>query len=214
MTEVIEEQLIADAQANPEAFGVLFEEHYSKILGYTVRRVGNVAIGQDITSEVFFKALKNIKRFEYRGVPFCAWLYKIATNEINHYFRTKKVRLVSLDSLSDNYGVEFAGETDVAEELMEAQDIVERHASFGRIQQHITKLPLKYQEVLALRYFEEKKVREIAEILEKKEGTVKSLLSRGVGRLQVIMDAETQKKFDHTKMKAQPIPAMRVTKSD
>jgi RNA polymerase sigma-70 factor (ECF subfamily) len=80
------------------------------------------------------------------------------------------------------------------EEIMKAEDEIQKHQDFLEVHKELQKLPLKYQEVLSLRYFEEKKVSEIAEILGKKEGTVKSLLWRGFEKLLVRVNAQPLKK--------------------
>jgi RNA polymerase sigma-70 factor (ECF subfamily) len=68
-------KLVEDARRDPEAFGKLFEEYYPKILRYTMYRTGNTEAARDITSETFFKALKNLWKFRWIGTTFSAWLY-------------------------------------------------------------------------------------------------------------------------------------------
>jgi RNA polymerase sigma-70 factor, ECF subfamily len=77
-----EQELVELSKTDVNAFGCLFERHYDKIFNYTLQRTGNVEIAKDITAETFFKALKNIRKFSWKKVPFSAWLYKISTNEI------------------------------------------------------------------------------------------------------------------------------------
>jgi RNA polymerase sigma-70 factor, ECF subfamily len=178
-----EKELVYKARKDPQAFGVLFNEYYPKILGYAAKRTGSVQVGQDIASEVFYKALHNLWQFQWRSIPFSAWLYRIATNEINSYFRKGRYKTLSLDSYTE-LGFEWASATDIEEELNEQQQQLERRAKFTHIQKLLKELPVAYQEVLALRYFEGKKIEEIAQILGKRTGTVKSLLSRGVGLLR------------------------------
>ena len=181
-----EKELVDRARrGDPDAFGALFDEYYQKIFGYIVKRVGVVAVAEDIVSEVFYKAQKGLWRFAWQNVPFSAWLYRIATNEINGYFRKGTFRRsISLDALIEGNDFEVADANDLIRELENAEEALERHASFLVIQKEIAKLPIKYQEVVTLRFFEDKKVGDIATILNKKEGTVKSLLSRAVGQLR------------------------------
>jgi RNA polymerase sigma-70 factor, ECF subfamily len=178
-----EKDLIARARIDPHVFGGIYEEYYPKMFRYALRRVGAVGIAEDITSETFFKALKSLWQFKWRNISFSAWLYKIATNEINYYFRCGGYRAVSLELLSEK-GFDPLARDDVQAELDEAETQLHRHQDFLIVREEIGKLPEKYQEVIALRFFENKKICEVAEILGKKEGTIKSLLSRGLDMLR------------------------------
>jgi RNA polymerase sigma-70 factor (ECF subfamily) len=73
---------IEQAKTDPQAFGELFDEYYDTIVRYVVRRTADVAVAQDITSEVFIKAFKHLLSFRWQGVLFSAWLYRIAMNEL------------------------------------------------------------------------------------------------------------------------------------
>lgn len=179
--------LVRRAQNDSAAFGELFDMYYPQILGYVARRTADVALAEDITSEVFIKALHGLSRFTWQGVPVSAWLYKIATNELRMYYRQKR-HVSSLEELEEVAGFELADEKDFVEEIAEAQTAIERHKTFLRAQAHIARLPLKYQEVLMLRFAEQKKVQEISQIVGKREGTVKSLLSRGLALLRASLE--------------------------
>ena len=89
-----EQQCVLAAQQDPDAFGVLFDAYYSKILSYLVRRTGEAALAQDLTSETFIKAYTKLWQFRWRSISFSAWLYRIATNELRMHFRSKKHVLV------------------------------------------------------------------------------------------------------------------------
>jgi RNA polymerase sigma-70 factor, ECF subfamily len=179
-----EKRLIARARKDPAAFGEIFDAYYDPIFGYVLRRVGSVHIAQDIVSETFFKALDRLWQFRWRNVSISSWLYRIATNETNQYFRRKNKAPRSLDALLEESGFELQSEVDIEEEVLEQERELARAEDWQNVRKNIELLPEKYQEVLTLRYFENKKVREIAEIVNKKEGTVKSLLSRAVSRLR------------------------------
>lgn len=181
MPHADEELLIKEAQREPEKFGRLFDMYYPRILNYCVKRTGDVVISEDITSEVFIKAFKHIRKFQWRNISFSAWLYRIALSEISNWFRKK--RYVSLEVMMEEEGFDPPDETSLHEEVIKAEDELKKRQDLELIRRELQSLPLKYQEVLSLRYFEEKKVSEIAEILDKKEGTVKSLLSRGFDKL-------------------------------
>lgn len=182
--ELNKEKLIVEqAQGDITHFGVLFDQYYPVILNYAARRTGDSAIAQDITAETFYKAMTNLHKFKWQGVSISNWFYRIATNEIRMFYRRSKYQPVSLDALFDG-GLEVADKRSFTQEIMDAQDAMERHQEFMQAQAAIARLPIKYQEVIMLRFTEKKKLSEIAVILGKKEGTVKSLLSRGLSKLK------------------------------
>jgi len=181
-----EKDLIKKAQKEPEVFGKLYDKYYPQIFGYILKRVADLEIAQDITSETFFKALKNLWKFRWKNISFSAWLYRIANNEIANYFRKNKKYSISLDKLKEK-GFEPISLHNPETEFLKAQEELKKHQDFLKIQEKISQLPIKYQEVIILRFFEKKKVKEIAEILGKKEGTIKSLLHRGLEKLKELV---------------------------
>jgi len=178
-----EKKLIEKAQKDPKAFAELYEKYYSQIFGYILKRTENLEAAQDITAETFFKALKGLPRFRFRNISISSWFYRIANNEIANYYR-KNTYFVSLQTFCEENGLEPITLHNPNEEFMEAREELEKYEEFSEIQGKIAKLPIKYQEVITLRFFEKKEIREIAEILGKKEGTVKSLLHRGLEKLR------------------------------
>ncbi|MFO7774057.1 MAG: RNA polymerase sigma factor [Dehalococcoidia bacterium] len=179
-----EKDLIKRAQRDPDAFAELYDHYYPKIFGYVLRRTANLEMAQDITSETFFQTLRKLWQFRWRNISFSSWLYKIASNEVNQYLRKAEYKKsASLEALQEQ-GFDPISSHDLESELIEAQEQLERYQDFLKIQERIVRLPIKYQEVIALRFFEQKQIREIAEILGKKEGTVKSLLHRAVEKLR------------------------------
>ena len=179
-----EKELVRQAQKAPDAFAKLYDQYYPKIFGYVLRRTANLEAAQDITSETFFNALRKLWQFRWRNISFSSWLYKIASNEINQYFRKAEYKKsVSLEELQEQ-GFEPISSYNPENELIEAQEKLKQHQDFLEIQEKIVRLPAKYQEVIALRFFEQKQIKEIAEILGKKEGTIKSLLHRAVEKLR------------------------------
>lgn len=180
-----EKALVQKSQEDIKAFGELYDEYYARIFNYILRRTASIEIAQDVTSEVFFKALKNLKRFRWRGIPFSSWLYRIATNEIANYFRNHRHVQYDLEVVSNRGNITNpSAET----EILEAEAELQRHREFLMLHKNINKLPAKYQEVITLRFFENKQLKEISEILGKREGTVKSLLHRGLEQLRKLME--------------------------
>jgi RNA polymerase sigma-70 factor (ECF subfamily) len=175
-----EKELVKRAQHRPEAFGELYEVYYRRIFNYALKRTANVQLALDITSITFLKAFSQIKKYRWRDVPFAAWLYRIASNEVNdHYRREGGRRISSIESIAD-----LADTGDYSDEINEAEEELSRHEEFITLHRKISELPFIYQEVIALKFFEKKKIREMVKILGKKEGTIKSLLHRGVEKLR------------------------------
>ena len=180
-----EKELVERARRDPEAFGELYDQYYPPIFGYILKRIANIEIAQDITSEVFFKALKNMGRFRWQNISFSFWLYRIATNQITDYFRKDKHKMFSLEEISDAV---TASNPSAEAQVLEAEEKLKRHEDFLLVHQSISKLLLKHQEAITLRYFESKPIKEIAEILGKPEGTIKSWLHRGLEELRELME--------------------------
>ena len=180
-----EKHLVEKAKGDANAFGSLYEIYYSKIFGYVLRRTANIQVAEHITSEVFFKASKNIAKFNWRGIPFSAWLYRIATNEITSFFRHGKTSQVCWEDIDES---DMDSIPSSEEELLEAETELKRHEQYLALHDNIYRLDIKYQEVITLRFFENKQINEISEILGKREGTVKSLLHRGLKQLRKLME--------------------------
>ncbi len=179
-----ESRLVAAARKDPEAFGALFDAYHPKILAYLVHRTGEMALAQDLAAETFYKALTKLWQFRFRSISFSSWLYRIATNEMNMHFRKK--RFGSLDHLMQVNGFDVADDLDLVEELKTAEEALKRKKDFLALQAKLVLLPSLYQTVIVLRYLEEKEIAEIAEIVGKREGTVRSLISRGLQKLRML----------------------------
>ena len=173
--------LIEQAKTDGEAFGDLYDSHYDQILNYVVRRTADIQVSQDITSEVFLKALHGIHKYRCNGVPFSAWLYRIASNEIANHYRNEKRQK---DSQSELIKWNDARTPSAETEMILAEEEVRRNQEYLLLHRQLRMLTLKYQEVITLRFFEKKQLNEIGQILGKKEGTVKSLLHRGLEKLR------------------------------
>jgi len=179
-----EAQLIEQCRTNKAAFGQVFDCWYKPVFGYVMRRTGDYDLSKDIAAETFLKAFLKIDTFQWRGIRLSSWLYRIATNELNQYYRNSRYKPQSLQQLLENPQMEkllhenAGNERDMMEQELKAYD------DYNRIRRNLLLLDVKYQEVVALRYFEQKTNHEICEILDKNEGTVKSLLSRGLEKLR------------------------------
>lgn len=171
---------------------VLYDKYYDKIFRYTLNRTGDVELSRDITADVFLKAHKNRWKFVFTGAPISAWLFKIAGNEIISFARKRKNKPLALETeLKRSNIVPLSLRGDLQDEILAAQEKVNQNAIFRRVHKQLCNLPNKYQEVITLRYLEEKSIAEIAFLLGKKPGTVKSLLSRGIAKLKRTSNKKT-----------------------
>ncbi|HEV3222894.1 MAG TPA: sigma-70 family RNA polymerase sigma factor [Puia sp.] len=177
-----ERLIIEKAKKDPKIFGQLYDAYYPKIFGYIFRVTGDYSTSCDITSETFLKAWMKINSFNWRGISISSWFYKIASNELNQYFRKKKYTPYNIIDLS----VDGLNSINNSNGIDNAHNKMELNDEFTNIHQKLKKLSPKYQKVIALRYFEEMSIKEIGEIMGKKEGTVKSLISRGLEKLKNI----------------------------
>ncbi|HED06763.1 MAG TPA: RNA polymerase sigma factor [Ignavibacteria bacterium] len=178
-----EEQLIKEIKNNHVLFEKIYNKHYTTIFNYCYRRTGDFDASKDITSETFLKAYLNIHKFIWKGIPIISWLYRITTNEINLYYRSKKYKPKLLNKIYSENFISTNIEK-LEEEKLNAELEMEKHEQFLKVQSMLKKIPLKYREVIILKYYERLKIKEISIILNKKEGTVKSLLSRGISMLR------------------------------
>ena len=150
-------------------------------------RVANYDLTCDIASETFLKTFLNINKFKWRGISISFWIYRIATNEIRQYYRKNKYTPKSLEFLIDTSGWDKLNNLPSIDDLELTVKETDMNNEFNNMQKNIQKLSVKYQEVLILKYFEQKRINEIALILSKNENTVKSLLSRGIEKLKKIL---------------------------
>jgi RNA polymerase sigma-70 factor (ECF subfamily) len=170
--EQAEERLLVEAaQKDPSRFAELYEINFERVYAFVARRVGDRAAAEDLTSEVFHKALANVRRFEWRGAPFAAWLLRIAANAIADRAQTAGRELAVEDP--PELGEEASALVDLEE--------VERRARVFRL---VGELPEDQRRVIAMRFAEEKSICEIAQRLGRTEGAVKQLQFRGLQSLR------------------------------
>jgi len=180
-----EKELLKQIKKDPQAFALLYDEHYHSIFSYVFRRLGNYDSSKDVVAETFLKAFQKISQFEWKNIPISAWLYRIATNEINlHFRRLKKKQTYDLDVT-----LYLPYEPGIETEKAALEKALAESEEFLATQKQLLLLDIKYQEVIALRFFEDKSIKEISAILNKKEGTIKSLLSRGLEKLKTAVES-------------------------
>jgi RNA polymerase sigma-70 factor, ECF subfamily len=158
-----ERLLVEAAQKDPERFDGLYELHFERVYAFIVRRVGERDLAEGLTSDVFHRALANLKRFEWRGVPFGAWLLKIAANAITD--RAKK----------SGRELTFDDPPEIA--TKPRMELAEDRARLCRL---VDELPADQKHVVVLRFTGEKSIRDIAQQLGRSEGAVKQLQFRSL----------------------------------
>ncbi len=171
--EIHEEYAILErSKKNPQAFGELYEKYFERIFNYIYRQTDDEDLTADLCSQTFLITLKNIPAYEFRGLPFSAWLYKIASNEVNKHYRKKKHdKVYSLEEVRVRQLIEQVNET-WDEEIIQ------------RLLNYLKDLPAEMLAVLELRFFEDKDFKEIAFILDISESGAKMRTYRALDRLR------------------------------
>ena len=165
-----ERLLIEAAQADPARFVELYDRNVDRVYAYVSRRAGSRAVAEDVTSAVFEQALTNLSKFEWRGVPFVAWMFRIAANALaDHWKRAGR----------DSHELP----PEVPDER-ESKDLERRVSLF----QLVDRLPDVQRQVIEMRFVEDRSIREVAAALDRSEGAVKQLQLRAIDTLR--------KKFD------------------
>jgi RNA polymerase sigma-70 factor, ECF subfamily len=166
-----ERLLVEAAQRDASRFAELYERNFERVYAFVVRRVRNRAEAEDVTSDVFHRALANLPRFEWRGVPFAAWLYRMAANLITDRLQ-QAGREAGLPSDADDI-----------EDPVALRQLEERATLFHLVNE----LPPDQQRVVNMRFVEQKSIREIAQALRRSEGAVKQLQFRALENLRARM---------------------------
>lgn len=187
-TNAEEMDLVEWSKDDTHAFGELYERYVTRIYNYCFYRTGNQHDAEDLTARVFMRALKHITNYDDRGVPFSAWLYRIAHNLVANWHRDNSRRkIIPLDDFLTSK-VEMDAPEDVTERLDEEQHLMVS----------VNGLPEDRQQLLFLKFVERLSNAEIGEIMDRTEGAIKSLyhrtlsslhddlISRGLGPLKAL----------------------------
>ena len=164
-----ERRLVAAAQADPARFLELYDRNFRRVWAYVIRRAADRAEAEDVTSEVFRRALESLRDYEWRGLPFAAWLLRIAANTLSHRW--------------EKSGRETG---DPPPEVAEPDAHLERRAILFQL---VERLPDIQRRVIELRYIEERSLVEVAQELGKTEGAVKQLQRRALENLRAELEA-------------------------
>jgi RNA polymerase sigma-70 factor (ECF subfamily) len=174
-SEAEERLLVEAAQRDPSCFADLYEDYFEIVYAYVARRVRSRDEAEELTSEVFHKALASLPRFRWTGAPFAAWLFRIASNMI----ADRAKRAARERNTSGDESREAAGENRARQHT--SLEAVERHARLFRL---VSELAEDQRRVVFMRFAEEKSIREIASELERSEGAVKQLQFRALENLR------------------------------
>jgi RNA polymerase sigma-70 factor (ECF subfamily) len=172
-----ERLLVQSAQGDPAKFDALYELYFERIYYFLARRVRDRAIAEDLTSEVFHKALANLSSYEWRGAPFSAWLFRIAANALADQYKR-----ASREQPSSGIASNPDMQADLSSPDLEAIDY---HARLFRLVDH---LPAAQRQVIRERFVEQRSIREIAARLNKTEGAIKQLQFRALQALRSQME--------------------------
>lgn len=167
-----EHDLIRKAQSyDPDAFGAIYERFYNGVYRYIFYRVGEQSLAEDLTMEVFVKAMEAIDTYSFRGVPFSAWLYRIASNLVVDHFRRQPSQMaVSL-------------EEKLVASLEHPTGVLESEFAHHQLRRALSELTDDQQQVVILKFVDGLSNLEVAQILGKTEGAVKSLQHRALASL-------------------------------
>ena len=170
-----ENEIVERSKRDSRAFTELYEKYFDRIYYYLLRQTDDEETAGDLCSQTFVNVLNHLPRYEFRGLPFSAWLYKIAANEVNKFYRKNKgKKIFSIEELkvrelverSDPQGPEWD------EEIIQ------------RLLIYLKDLPTEMLHVLELRFFEDKDFREIAFILDISESGAKMRTYRALDKLR------------------------------
>jgi RNA polymerase sigma-70 factor (ECF subfamily) len=167
-----EYKIIAQVVKQPEKFAYFYEKYYEQIFRYVLRRASCEELAADLTQQTFLKAMLNIEKYVPRGLPFSAWLYRIAANEVNLHYRKDKIEAV------------FEWEDDEKYALADDSDAIEHDIQLSRLLAALEKLKEDELHLIQLRFYESKSFKEIAYILDLTEANAKMKLYRLLDKIK------------------------------
>ena len=170
-----ENEIVEKSRRDPRAFAELYERYFDRIYYFLLRQTDDEDTAGDLCSQTFVNVLNHLPKYEFRGLPFSAWIYKIASNEVNKYYRKKKSKNV------------FSIEEGKIRELVERSNpdgSVWDEEIIQRLLAYLKDLPIEMLQVLELRFFEDKDFKEIAFILDMTESGAKMRTYRALDKLR------------------------------
>ncbi len=168
VTEFDERLLIEAAQRDPRHFAQLYESNFDRVYAFIASRTHDRVEAEDLTAEVFHQALAKLDRYQWRGIPFSAWLLRIATNLVHDRWRDPAKRRESADEVPE----------------LAMDDAIERRALVAQL---LNRLPADQRTVLTRRFVDGRTIVEIARELDRSDGAIKQLQFRALQTLRNLM---------------------------
>lgn len=173
------QKLIARAcQDDVAAFGEIYDLFLDKVYHFVYFRVGSREDAEDLTEQIFLKVFKNLKNYHSDGAPFAAWLFRIARNHLTDHYRRRRSQ------------VPLAAAAEVADNQPSPEELTQRQMDQEAVATAIRKLPDNYQEIIILKFIEERENEEISQILQKPVNHVRVLQSRALAKLRQLLNNE------------------------
>ncbi len=174
--EILQEfEIVKGAVKNPAQFQILYDRYFTVIFNYIFRKIDNEDITADLTSQTFLKAMRSLKKYKFKGVPFSAWLYRIASNEVNRHYQQTNNKLV------------FSFDEHEFEILIEQNVEEEKELDIEYIIRQMQTMRESDIELIELRFFESKSFAEISFILEITEANAKMRTYRAIDKLKKML---------------------------
>jgi len=165
-----ERRLIASSQRHPRRFADLYERYFDRVYAFALTRAGERAAAEDITADTFRQAFENLSRFQWRGVPFSAWLLRIAANAAADYYH-RVSREQGLPAMASD------DDTSWENRLIEVE-------TRTQLSQLVRRLPMDQRRVIQMRFADELSISEVAQAMGRSEGAVKALQHRAMETLR------------------------------
>lgn len=172
-----EEQEILDAIANPQAFKVIYDRYFLDIYKYVFVRLQNEDLTDDVVSKVMIKAMLNLSKYQFKGLPFSAWLYRVAYNELTDVFRKRKAERIVSVPIEDFHHI-VNEETD---------EIIEFELWEVKLKMILPKLKKDQIELIEMRFFESRSFKEIGDILGLTEANAKVKTHRVLAKIRILL---------------------------
>ena len=173
-----EEKILKKSLHNPNAFAPIYEKYYLQLFKFVIQRVENNEIAAEIVSDVFAKAIFNLKKYKFKGMPFSAWLYRVAYNEVPTYIEKKK-KLRTVNIPDDSWNLFQLEETHTED----------HSSSINKMKVCLQKLKPHEVELIEMRFFEERPFKEVGEILGLTTENARVKTHRAIKKLQKLFKA-------------------------
>ena len=177
--------IIRDSDGRDRDFESLYAENFQNVFQYLVHCVGSVSDAEDLTAQVFFKAMRNLWRYRWNRGSFKSWLFRIAHNEMKSYYRKKGRHEKLWDQVESLDGIAKSGN-----EIMEAENERQKDRFYVFLQKRIAELPPEENSLLVMRFFQNKTFEELGEIFKVRKGTLAMRIHRSLKKLKKHLDME------------------------